>query len=513
MSHKCTTPLRILSGRFVGLGVTLGLLGTIYATGPHANGQAGPDPELASRLQQLTDAVNRTQSQLEQSQRQLEELRTELSTLQQQIAELHGSQEGSSSAAQLSAAVDQIREQQQLEETQIATHEQAKVETESRYPLKLNGLVLMNGFVNRTQVDNPANPSIVLEGRGSTGATLRQTVLGFNARGPHVFGAESRADASVDFDGAALSTNTSSAYAGGLLRLRTIHGELAWNRTQAFFALDHPIIAPNTPSSLTAIAVPALAWSGNLWTWNPQVGLTQDLPVASARFRMQAALIDVMNPPPIYGGSGSSTATAVVSPSSAEASRWPGVESRLALLSGEETSGLQVGIGGLYAPHRSLGGTRFNTAAGTLDYRVPLPAHGEWSGSVYFGQALGGLGAGAFKDYVFIANPLSPTGYSFRTLDDLGGWTQFKERPNERLEFNVAFGTDQVPASQLRPYAGAATAYYLNLARNRTYTGNVIYSPSTYLMFSLEYRHLQSSPVNDYTATGDVIGIATGYRF
>ena len=112
-----------------------------------------------------------------------------------------------------------------------------------------------------------------------------------------------------------------------------------------------------------------------------------------------------------------------------------------------------------------------------------------------------------------IANPLSPTGYSFRTLDDLGGWTQFKERPNERLEFNVAFGTDQVPASQLRPYAGAATAYYLNLARNRTYTGNVIYSPSTYLMFSLEYRHLQSSPVNDYTATGDVIGIATGYRF
>jgi len=110
-------------------------------------------------------------------------------------------------------------------------------------------------------------------------------------------------------------------------------------------------------------------------------------------------------------------------------------------------------------------------------------------------------------------NPLSPVGYSFRTLHDFGGWAQFKERANEHLEFNLAFGTDQVPAAQLRPYAGNQISYYLNLARNRTYTGNIIYRPSAYLLFSLEYRHLQSSPVNYYTATGDIIGIATGYRF
>jgi hypothetical protein len=28
------------------------------------------------------------------------------------------------------------------------------------------------------------------------------------------------------------------------------------------------------PTSLTAVAIPALAWSGNLCTWNPQVGVT-----------------------------------------------------------------------------------------------------------------------------------------------------------------------------------------------------------------------------------------------
>jgi hypothetical protein len=32
-------------------------------------------------------------------------------------------------------------------------------------------------------------------------------------------------------------------------------------------------------------------------------------------------------------------------------------------------------------------------------------------------------------------------------------------------------------------------------------------------MFSTEYRHIQSSPVVEYTMTGDIIGIATGYRF
>ncbi len=35
-----------------------------------------------------------------------------------------------------------------------------------------------------------------------------------------------------------------------------------------------------------------------------------------------------------------------------------------------------------------------------------------------------------------------------------------------------------------------------NLARNRTFTGNVIYSPSAYLLFSLEYRRLESFPVD-----------------
>lgn len=488
------------------------LLGIMCTASFAAEAQQATDESLASKVQQLTEAMSQAQRRLDESQRQMEQLRAELANLQQQMAQEHAADTITTSAAQLSAAVDRIREQQSLEETEIATHEQAKVESESKYPLKLSGLVMLTGFVNTALADDPVNPTLVLEGSGATGASLRQTVLGIDARGPHLFNARTHADVRVDFDGASLSGSTGTSYGGGLIRLRTAHASLNWDAAEAFFALDHAIVAPNSPTSLTAVAVPALSWSGNLWTWNPQLGMTADFPVSSSRrLRLQTALIDLISSPQIYNGT--TTALNIAQPSTGELSRWPGAEGRVAFIEGKSESGLQIGFGGLYVPHNTPGGTRFNSWAGTLDYRIPLPGGAEFSGSGYWGQALGGLGGGAYKDYVYRLNPMSPSGYSFRTLDDFGGWAQWKERAGEHLEFNVAFGTDQVPAAQLRPYAGGQSSYYLNLARNRTFTGNVIYRPSAYLLFSLEYRHLQSSPVNYYTASGDIIGIATGYRF
>jgi hypothetical protein len=41
----------------------------------------------------------------------------------------------------------------------------------------------------------------------------------------------------------------------------------------------------------------------------------------------------------------------------------------------------------------------------------------------------------------------------------------------------------------------------------------VIYSPSAYLLFSLEYRHLESSPVDGIPSSSNVIGLGAGYKF
>lgn len=497
----------------------LGFIALTCMMGSCTMAQTAAPADLAQQVEQLKEAMARTQAQLKQSQEQLDEMSRQLAALQQQLAKANSQQATPDAAAQLAAQVDELRERQAMEESQIATQQQAKVESDSKYPVKLSGLILMNGFVNTQSVDMAVTPTLATGGPGSTGASIRQTWLGLAARGPHLFGATTYGDLRIDFYGSTPATGTgySDGYSNvGLVRLQTAHAGMDWRRTQAYFSYDRPIVNPNSPSSLTAVAIPALSWSGNLWYWNPQAGVTRDISVSpSHQLRTQAALIDPADAPAVGGGSfGSNSSTLTVVPAStAEQSRWPGVEARLALVGEHPESDAEFGIGGYFAPHRTFFGTDFDSWAATMDYRQPLPGNLEFSGSFYRGLALGGIGGGEYKDFAFSADPDMPGNYYFRALDDIGGWAQLKQRASERLEFNAAFGLDEVPAGELRPYADPENFYYQNLARNRTFTTNVIYSPSAYLLFSLEYRRLESSPVNGPTAASNIIGIAAGYKF
>src|SRR5580698_5794521 len=175
------------------------------------SGQTSSQENVAQQVQQLTAAMARTQAQLEESQHELEEMRRQLATLQQQMARSSGenppSPSDSGAAVQLAAQVAALREQEAVQDSQIATQDQAKVESESKYPVKVSGLILLNGFVNTQKVDIASTPTIAIGGSGSTGLSLLQTVLGLDARGPHLFGARSLADVRVDFNGS--SSNTS----------------------------------------------------------------------------------------------------------------------------------------------------------------------------------------------------------------------------------------------------------------------------------------------------------------
>jgi hypothetical protein len=495
--------------------------------------QSANQESVPEQIRKLTEAMAKAQTQLEQSQRQLDEMRQQLAALQRQMAQAGSTvtaptsttpapTSSSSSLPQAaspatSAAIDDLRERQAMQESQIATHEQSKVESASKYPVKITGLLLFNGFVNTRQVDMAATPTVAIPGTGSTGASVQQTILGFDARGPHLFGASSYADLRIDFDGRSGSGASTTSYSGyystnvAILRLRTAHAGLQWQHTNAYFSLDRPLISPDAPTSLTAVAEPALAWSGNLWTWNPQIGVTQDIGFGSSHsVRLQGALIDVGDAP--LSPVSNSAATAVIPPTGAEQSRWPGEEARIALLGSNQEEGSHIGVGGYFAPHLSPAGTRFDSWAATLDTKLLLPGRLQFAGSFYRGAALGGLGGGAYKDFGYRIDSDS-SGYYFRPYDDVGGWSQLKEKFSERLEFNAAFGMDNIFARELRPYAVPGGTMYQNLARNRTYTGNVIFSPSTYLLFSLEYRHLESIPVIGAPAQSNIIGIAAGYKF
>jgi len=495
--------------------------------------QDADQSNLAQKIQQLTDAMTKVEAQLEQSQQQLDEMRKELSELRSQMPRSEApapplqsdSAPGASSASpevparSTIGAVQDLEEHQAVLESEIATQEQTKVESESKYPVRITGMALLNGFVNTGAVDVAANPSLALGGPGSAGASVRQTMLGFDARGPHLFGAQSFADLRVDFFGSPAQSTSTSTYSGlyntntGLLRLRTAHAGLRWDQTAVYFALDRPIISTDAPTSLTAASVPALAWSGNLWTWNPQVGIDWKFGAPeSGGVQLQAALIDVGDAPltPATAPSGSSNPTP---PSSAEQSSRPGIEGRVALLGSErEEDRNHLGVGGYFAPHVSSLGNRYDSWAATFDGRLLVLAHVQLSGSAYRGLALGGLGGGGYKDFAYSPN-LNTGGYYFRALNDAGGWVQLKEKVNERLEFNEAYGMDHVFANDLRRYFVYDGSMAQNLARNRTFTGNVIYSPSAYLMFSLEYRYLESAPIVGVPDASNIIGLGAGYKF
>jgi TolA-binding protein len=486
--------------------------------------QSAEQQNLSEKVQKLSDSLASTQSQLERSQRELEEMRNELKALQQQLAQRGASAPvntsteagATKSAEELAAAVQEIRERQALQESQIATHEQTKIESDSKFPVKITGMLLMNAFVNTGGVDMPATPTVALVGSGSAGATVRQTVLGLDARGPHMLGARSFADLRVDFASSASYNPTAAGYFeysnanSTYLRLRTVHAGLEWSKTQAFFSLDRPILNPETPTSLTAVAEPALAWSGNLWVWNPQAVISQNIGAVGARnLELQAGLIDPGDAPltPAY------ISQAALPPNSAEQSSRPGVEARIALLGGvrgEDRS--HIGVGGYFARHQTALGRSFDSWATTMDARLLMPAGLQLTGGAYRGLGLGGLGGGAYKDFVYKANTTTG-GYFFKALDDVGGWGQLKEKVNERLEINGAFGIDNVFSGQMRRYFVSGGTMYQNLTINRTFTGNVIFSPSAYLLFSLEYRHLGSSPIGGSPAQSNIIGLGAGYKF
>ena len=163
-------------------------------------------------------------------------------------------------------AIQDLRERQALQESEIATQEQAKVESESKYPVKVTGMLLMNGFMNTSAVDLAATPTVAMSGSGNAGASVRQTMLGFDAHGPAYI---RRAAASL------ICAWTSTATRRQLLGTTLFRLQLelppccgcarptpacTGTRPRLTSRLIGPSSAPTAPTSLTATA--SLRWRG-----------------------------------------------------------------------------------------------------------------------------------------------------------------------------------------------------------------------------------------------------------
>jgi hypothetical protein len=476
---------------------------------------AMPAQSAASQSSPADAALTVLSAKIDALSNSLDETRAELSAARAEIRELHNQLHGeaastssNSAATSLSAQVATLEEQQQVLESQVQQHEQTKVETVSKYPVRLTGLLLFNTLRTEGTVDNPYAPTFAVPPyqsnvHGSLQGTVRQSILGLNARGPVLAGASTSADVATDFFGglANYGSNTNMSAYDEFVRLRSFHVRIDWPDTQVAFSYDHPIISPHTPASLSAVGVPALAWSGNLWNWQPQLTARNRLTIGGdQKLEFAAGLMDVPDPPSFASGL-----------SAAERSRYPGSEARIGYLRQHSEYGeTSFGIGGYFSPHNYGYDGSVNAWAITADYSIPLPAHLALTGLIYRGAALGGLGGGTYKDVVSI--PGNSGENYLEALHDAGGWSQVKFAPARRLEFNAAYGIDNGDANQLRT-ASYPSSTYTALARNQTTYGNIIYRPSAYLLFSGEFRYVRSWPIYDAATSAQIYSLSTGYQF
>jgi hypothetical protein len=460
----------------------------------------------AEALARLNHELQETRSELADSRRQIEELRQGLEELRKQLQSDRSAASPAPSAVEPStAAADQ---DPTFLAAKIAELHQDKVESQSKYPVKVSGLVLFNSYVNRGNLDiqdlpNLAFPQYPGAADGSFGATLRQTLFGVSATGPKLFGAHTSAEAEIDFGGG--SPTTSFGVATGIVRLRTANVSLDWMHTSLKIGQDGLFFSPLNPTSYATLLEPALSWSGNLWVWTPQIEVEHRVALNNvSNLVLQGGLLDPLTEEiPQFQRR---------TPTAGEATRTPAFAGRIGLDRSSARHPFSIGFGGYRAQQQYQ--TFPNISSWTLneDFKVPLGNYLELSGEWYEGQAVGGLGGGIWTSVVY---PEATAPYSaVHPLRSTGGWAQLKVKPAARVEINGVFGQDGNNGQDLRffptPFTGEG---FSPLQKNRTNLVNFIYKPNAFLLFAVEYRHLFTAPASAEGASGDQLNFAAGVHF
>ena len=407
-----------------------------------ASASSSPDDarsvKLEQRLDTISSSLDEAHLQLEESRKEILQLRQELLLIKEQLAAtqpVHSEQsrtgnDNADMAKATALVIEDLQERQQALEEQVKVHEQTKVESDSKYPVRITGLILFNSFLNKGIVDNIDLPEVALSasndsGDGSAGAGFRQTIVGLQAFGPRIAGAKTSADVNMDFFGGLAYGSTATS--AGIVRMRTASINLDWDRNSVQAGMVGPLISPLSPTSYATVAEPSLAGAGNLWTWSPQLRYAHQTLLQSGRqLQFEFGLWDPQT-------AGYSTNLLVRSPSPGEYSKQPAYESRISYGTARDFYGnsgsehpFQIGLSGYYSRQSYPYGESLDTWGFTTDWRVPFGNHFEVSGEGYRGRGLGGLGGGVYKDIVAGINPVTGQN-SYRGLNAIGGWTQFKD--------------------------------------------------------------------------------------
>ncbi len=503
-----------------------------------------PSIELAAELKSLIASVSQLQSQMQALNSQItemraaqqqavleaEQLRAELNRTREQLSAKTAStdpaldqapmQSPSSSSVSVPASsrqpdvswqqrISKLEDDQGLMNDKIIEQSQTKVESGSKYRVRLSGIVLLNHRVTRGSVDNLdfaqiATPPDNSGTSGSFSGSLRQSQIGIEAFGPDIAGA--RTSASVRFDFAGGFPNTGNGAAFGIARLRTGTMRMDWSNTSIVAGQDSLFFAPFTPTTLSSLAIPALSYTGNLWSWTPQIRIEHRIALSdTSKLLFQAGILDSLtgdNPPQ----------QDYRYPTVGEQSGQPAYATRIAYERRAFGRELILGIGGYYGRQHWEFSRNIDGWVGMTDITLPLGRFFSLTGEFYRGRAVGGLGGGIGQSIV-ISGPINDAATSVFGLDSMGGWAQLKFKPKVNFEVNFAYGQDNPFASELRSFPATAYFYGSSLSRNQSPFVNFIYRVRSDVLFSIEYRRLQTYTLDSNVNNANQLGLNLGYAF
>jgi len=511
---------------------TLALAGAMLAQPRPGYGQAAERPQkmdlaaagtllrqLQAQVQELHAEVQDLRVQQASAKEESVELRRELDAAKSQLAALatpaNSVQPGQALAepkvttAATEERITNLEENQQLADSKIAEQSQTKVESGSKYRVRLSGMILFNMFENRGTVDNAdfpqlAEPSALLSSSGSFGAALRQSQIGIQAFGPTIAGARTSGDLQFDFAGGFPETPNGVTF--GIMRLRTGTIRFDWPSTSVVAGQDSLFFAPLSPTSIATVAIPALAYSGNLWSWTPQVRVEHRFPVSeSSSIFVQGGILDSLSGDTPPSGN-------YRYPSWGESSGQPAFAARVAWTQNLNGQKLTLGAGGYYGRQAWGYGRGVDSWAGTVDASVPLGRWLELAGEFFRGRSIGGLGGGIGQSGLWSGSLVDPATEVYG-LDALGGWAQLKYKATSKLQFNGAFGQDNPYAGDIRENGGNTNYYPVPLSRNQSGLVNFIYQPRSDIVFSLEYRRLKTFALDSGANSANLFNLSVGYIF
>ncbi len=486
-----------------------------------SNSDSATLQELKSEVHELKGMVSQLQQESVASRAEITRLREELEksnaagsgpsesvTVDQQSPAY-----GTSTAAQLEQRLDSVEEQQQLLTGKIDDQYQTKVESASKYRVRLSGIVLFNLFGNSGPVDNLDVPTWATPGTpgtpsGAVGGTLRQSIIGLEAFGPDVWGARTSANVNFDFGGGFPATT--NGVDSGLVRLRTAAVRFDWKDTSIVAGQDQLFLSPLSPTSFASLIVPPLSYAGNLWAWTPQLRVEHHFALSSdSKVLVQAGVMDNLTGEPPDGVNYTWYRVAT----SAEQTRQPAYAARVAYSHPFFGQSFTVGAAGYYSRQNWDFDRIVNGWAGMMDINLPLGARFALSTSFYRGAAIGGLGAALGRSVLF-DGPLSDPTTEVIPLNVVGGWAQLKFHATPKLEFNGAFGQDSPFAADVNYFGDQVNSYSTPfLTANRGAFGNVIYRPRSDLLLSMEYRRLRTFTIYDNSYQAGQVNMSVGVLF